>query len=71
MPPNGHLLANGFHAGRTWLFDLTHPLEPRIITAFGDAAGYSHPHTFVRLADGNVLATYQYKGAAPMAHDSW
>ena len=70
MPPNGHLLANGFHAGRTWLFDLTHPLEPRIITAFGDAAGYSHPHTFVRLADGNVLATYQYKGAPPMAHDS-
>jgi len=70
MPANGHLLANGFHAGRTWLFDLTHPLEPRIITAFGDAAGYSHPHTFVRLADGNVLATYQYKGAPPMAHDS-
>ena len=71
MPPNGHLLANGFHAGRTWLFDLTHPLEPRIITTFGDAAGYSHPHTFVRLAGGNVLATYQYRGnASSMAHDS-
>ena len=71
MPANGHLLANGFHAGRTWLFDLTHPLEPRIITQFGDAAGYSHPHTFVRLADGNVLATYQYRAnASPMAHDS-
>jgi hypothetical protein len=71
MPANGHLLANGFHAGRTWLFDLTHPLEPRIITHFGDAAGYSHPHTFVRLAGGNVLATYQYRGnASPMTHDS-
>jgi len=71
MPANGHLLANGFHAGRTWLFDLTHPLEPRIITQFGDAAGYNHPHTFVRLAGGNVLATYQYRGnASPMTHDS-
>jgi hypothetical protein len=71
MPASGHLLANGFHAGRTWLFDLTKPLEPRVITSFGDAAGYSHPHTFVRLADGNVLATYQYKGStAAISHDS-
>lgn len=71
MPANGHLLANGFHAGRTWLFDLTHPLVPRIITQFGDAAGYSHPHTFVRLAGGNVLATYQYRGnASSVTHDS-
>src|SRR5438132_4106464 len=28
MPPNGHLLADGFHAGRTWLFDLNQPLRP-------------------------------------------
>jgi hypothetical protein len=72
MPANGHLLANGFHAGQTWLFDLSKPLTPRIITSFGDAAGYSHPHTFVRLSNGNVLATYQYKAASssPMSHDS-
>jgi hypothetical protein len=72
MPANGHLLANGFHAGRTWLFDLSKPLAPRIITSFGDAAGYSHPHTFVRLSNGNVLATYQYKAtpSTQMAHDS-
>lgn len=61
MPANGHLLANGFHAGRTWLFDLTQPARPKILTEFGDRAGYSHPHTFVRLSNGNVLATYQYK----------
>ncbi|MEP7344207.1 MAG: hypothetical protein ABI877_03015 [Gemmatimonadaceae bacterium] len=61
MPPNGHLLANGFHAGRTWLFDLTQPLQPRILTAFGDVAGFSHPHTYVRLANGNVLTTFQYR----------
>ncbi len=60
MPANGHLLANGFHAGVTWLFDLTKPLTPRVMSAFGDVAGYSHPHTFLRLSNGNVLATYQY-----------
>ena len=61
MPANGHLLANGFHSGRTWLFDLADPTRPKILTEFGDRAGYSHPHTFVRLSNGNVLATYQYK----------
>jgi hypothetical protein len=61
MSADGHLLANGFHAGRTWLFDLTRPLTPRIITSFGDLAGYSHPHTYVRTADGHVLATFQYR----------
>lgn len=68
MPSDGHLLANGFHAGRTWLFDLTQPLQPKIITSFGDLAGYTHPHTYLRLANGNVLATFQYKAdsAAPM-----
>jgi hypothetical protein len=67
MPANGHLLANGFHAGRTWLFDLTTPTQPRILTSFGDLAGYSHPHTYVRLANGNILATFQYAvdSAAP------
>lgn len=60
MPANGHLLANGFSAGRTYLFDLTVPTSPRLLTAFGDRAGFSHPHTFIRLANGNVLATFQY-----------
>ena len=61
MPATGHLLANGFHAGRTWLFDLTQPLEPRMLASFGDVAGYSHPHSFIRLANGHVLATFQYR----------
>ena len=61
MPADHHLLANGFHAGRSWLFDLTEPERPRIIASFGDVAGYGYPHTYLRLADGNVLATFQYK----------
>ena len=71
MPNNGHLLANGFHAGRTWLFDLTQPLQPRILTSFDDVAGYSHPHTFIRLADGHVLTTFQYQaGLGASLHES-
>ena len=66
MPANGHLLANGFHAGRSWLFDLSQPLHPHILTSFGALAGFSHPHTFIRLANGNVLTTFQY-GAMPGA----
>jgi hypothetical protein len=70
LSANGHLLANGFHTGTSWLFDLTTPRAPKIITTFGDLAGYSHPHTYLRLSNGHVLATFQYKadsmGPAPM-----
>lgn len=71
MPANGHLLANGFHARRTWLFDLSQPLRPRILTSFEGVAGYSHPHTFIRLANGHVLTTFQYQAEpAVMEHES-
>lgn len=70
MPANGHLLANGFRAGRTWLFDLTEPTRPKVITSFGGLAGFTHPHTFVRLPNGNLLTTFQYAATsgAPPAH---
>ena len=62
MPASGLLMANGFEAGRTWVFDLRKPLQPHIVASFGDLDGYMHPHTYFRLADGNVLATFQYHG---------
>ncbi len=72
MPADGHLLANGFGAGRTYLFDLTTPTSPKLLTSFGDRNGFSHPHTFVRLTNGHVLATFQYtadsSAAAPEHH---
>jgi hypothetical protein len=61
LAANSHLLANGFHAGRTWLYDLSEPRRPRILTSFGDLGGFSHPHTYVRLPNEHVLATFQYK----------
>jgi hypothetical protein len=57
------LLANLFDAGRTFLFDLHDPLAPRIAASFDDLGPYSHPHSFVRLPDGSVLATFQHGGA--------
>lgn len=58
---DGHLLANDFTLGRTWLFDVSQPRHPRVLAEFGDVGGFSHPHTFARLANGNVLATFQYR----------
>jgi hypothetical protein len=60
--PNNHLLADGFHAGRTWLFDLNDPLKPRILTTFSEVGGFNHPHSYLRLSDGSVLTTFQYRG---------
>lgn len=62
MPPGGFLLANAFESGRSMLFDLRKPLHPRLVTSFGDLDGYMHPHTYVRLPNGHVLATFQYHG---------
>ncbi len=62
MPPGGSLLANAFESGRTFLFDLRQPTKPALVTSFGDLDGYMHPHTYVRLPNGHVLATFQYHG---------
>lgn len=62
VPADRHLLANAFHGDRTWLFDVSDPLAPKVLTSFGDLDGYNHPHTYVRLPNGNVLATFQYHG---------
>src|SRR5438270_1120687 len=42
MPANGLLMANGFEAGRTWIFDLRQPLKPRVVTSFDDVDAYMH-----------------------------
>lgn len=62
MPAGGFLLANAFESGRTMLFDLRQPQHPSLVTSFGDLDGYMHPHTYVRLPNGHVLATFQYHG---------
>jgi hypothetical protein len=61
MPADGRLFANGFATGQTWIFDLGTPENPQVAAQFGDIDGYSHPHSFVRLPNGNVLAAFQMR----------
>ncbi len=62
MPESRHLFANGFMAGRTFRFDLSDPRSPRLLGSFAAAGGFSYPHSYVRLANGNPLATFQGRG---------
>lgn len=60
MPKSGLLFANDHVAARSFIFDLRRPLQPTVATSFTDMAGYSHPHSFVRLPNGHVLASFQH-----------
>jgi hypothetical protein len=61
LPPAGEwLFANGFMSGRTFLFDLANPLAPRVAATIDSIHGFVKPHSFTRLADGDVVATVQY-----------
>ncbi len=64
MPADRQLFANGFETGQSFIFDLTDPTRPRIVRQFGDIEGYAHPHSFLRMPNGNVLATFQMQHTA-------
>lgn len=64
FPSDGMMLANGWASGKTFLFDLRQPTSPKLAATIGDVGGYSFPHSFVRLANGHVLATFQGKRGA-------
>jgi hypothetical protein len=60
MPASGMLFANDHMAGRTFIFDLRDALHPKIVTSFTDMDGYMHPHSYLRLPNGNVIASFQH-----------
>ena len=60
MPASEMLFANDHDANRTLILDLRNPQQPRQVGSFKSLAGYSMPHSFARLPNGNVLATFQY-----------
>jgi hypothetical protein len=64
MPADRQLFANGFGSGESFIFDLTNPAKPRLAGEFGSVEGYAHPHSFLRLPGGNVLATFQMRHEA-------
>jgi 56kDa selenium binding protein (SBP56) len=61
MPASGMLFANDHNAGRTFIFDVRDPLHPKTAVSFNDMAGYMHPHSYLRLPNGHVLATFQHR----------
>ena len=60
MPASGMLFANDHDAGRTFIMDVRDPLQPKVATSFTTMAGFGHPHSYLRLPNGNVLATFQH-----------
>jgi hypothetical protein len=62
FPQKNVLFANGWVGNRTFLFDLNDPLHPRLITQFQDRNGYTFAHSFARLPNGDVVATFQSHG---------
>lgn len=61
MPASGMLFANDHDANRTLIMDLRDPRKPRQAGSFNSLGGYSMPHSFARLPNGNVLATFQHR----------
>ena len=61
MPESGMLFANDHDVGRTFIFDVRDPVHPKVAASFFDLAGYMHPHSFVRMPNGHVLATFQHR----------
>lgn len=61
MPASGMLFANDHDAGRTFIFDVRDPLQPKIVASFTDMAGYMHPHSYLRMPNGHVLVTFQHE----------
>ncbi len=56
------LFANGFAGNRTVLFDLHDALHPKVVERFNGAGGLTFLHSFTRLPNGHVLATFQSHG---------
>ena len=61
FPSNARLFANGWGAGQTFILDLRNPRKPKLAGQFKDLNEYGFPHSFARLSNGNVLATFQVK----------
>lgn len=48
----------------TFRFDLSDQTTPRLAGSFGAAGPFSHPHSYARLPNGNVLATLQHRAGS-------
>ena len=46
---------------RTFRFDLRDPIRPRLLGSFAEAGPFGSPHSYARLPNGHVLATFQQR----------
>ena len=60
MPASGMLFANDHDPNKSVIFDLREPLKPKVAATFGSLGGFAMPHSFLRLPNGNVLASFQF-----------
>ena len=63
MPASGMLFANDNDAGRSFILDVRNPLRPQVVTSFNEMGCFAHPHSYLRLPNGHVLATFQHDHA--------
>lgn len=61
-PAHGRMLANGWIGARTYLFDFADPARPALAGTFTNVGELSYPHSFLRLPDGRIVATFQGRG---------
>jgi hypothetical protein len=59
-PKHGPFFASGFMAGKVALFDFTDRMNPTLSRIIDSVPKLRAPHSFLRLASGNVLATVQF-----------
>jgi len=62
MGATRRLFANGYAGNRNFLFDLRDPLRPRASRRFTGGGHLSFLHSFARLPNGHILATFQAHG---------
>lgn len=59
LPTRGSFFANDYFGDKSFLIDFTDPLHPKS-SAVARVPGTRRFHTFMRLPNGNVVATYQF-----------
>ncbi len=60
LTPGRPLFANDFHTGTTYLIDHSEPLAPRVMSRAEVVPAFRSMHSFARLGDSLVLATFQF-----------
>lgn len=61
FPADSQLFANGWGAGQTFVIDLRDPQKPKLANHFKTISDFAFPHSYARLPNGNILATFQVK----------